>query len=125
MYHLVVRIDKSSPAADFVVSCRQVAPALIWYRHTKTGWTRYVIEKEFPRIEAGGAAFDIDHDGDLDIVFGDGASGDRLYWWENPYPRFDPGISWKRHTINNGGANQHHDQIFVRLKGTDTPQLAF
>ncbi|MCC6395150.1 MAG: VCBS repeat-containing protein [Bryobacterales bacterium] len=122
---LAVRIDKDSPATDFVVSCRQMAPALIWYRHTKTGWTRYVIEKEFLRIEAGGAAFDIDHDGDLDIVFGDDASGNRLYWWENPYPRFDPAVSWKRHTIKNGGANQHHDQIFARLKGTGAPQLAF
>ncbi|MCC6363506.1 MAG: VCBS repeat-containing protein [Bryobacterales bacterium] len=122
---LAVRIDKDSPATDFVVSCRQAAPALIWYRHIKAGWSRYVVEKEFLRIEAGGAAFDIDHDGDLDVVFGDDASGNRLYWWENPYPHFDPGISWKRHTIKSGGANQHHDQVFADLKGTGAPQLVF
>src|SRR3954471_16807461 len=33
--------------SDFIVSFRQTAPALVWYRRTDKGWDRYVLEKEF------------------------------------------------------------------------------
>ncbi len=122
---LIARLDRDSPNADFVLSFRVVAPAVVWYRRTPKGWDRYVIEKEFLPIEAGGAAYDIDGDGDLDIVFGNDYQGDKLWWWENPYPHFDPNVPWKRHLIKTGGAHQHHDQIFADLKGTGKPQLIF
>jgi hypothetical protein len=48
-----------------------------------------------------------------------------LWWWENPYPKFDPSVSWKRHTIKASGANQHHDQIFADLTGSGKPQLIY
>lgn len=40
----------------------------MWYRRSPRGWDRYVIEKEFLTLEAGGAAFDIDGDGDPEIT---------------------------------------------------------
>ncbi len=49
----------------------------------------------------------------------------RFWWWENPYPNFDPKVPWKRHTIKKGGATQHHDQVFGDFLGTGRPQLAF
>ena len=122
---LTGRFDKDSPATDFVMSFRVMGPALVWFRRTPTGWDRYVIEKEFLPIEAGGASYDIDGDGDNDIVFGNDWQGNKLWWWENPYPNFDPAVPWKRHLIKDGGANQHHDQIFADFKGTGKPQLAF
>jgi VCBS repeat protein len=122
---LVAHLDPKSPAMDFVISCRVVGPALVWYRRVSNRWERYVIEKEFLPIEAGGAAYDIDGDGDLDIVFGNDYQGNHLWWWENPSPNFDPNVPWKRHVIKNGGENQHHDQIFADLKGEGRAQLIF
>jgi hypothetical protein len=121
---LAVKVDPAG-STDFVLAFRRVAPALVWYRRTGGGWSRYVIEKEFLSVEAGGAAYDIDGDGDLDIVFGGDAQSDQLWWWENPNPRFDPEVSWTRRTIKSGGARQYHDQIFADVKGTGKAQLVF
>ena len=122
---LAAHFDPDSPATDFVMSFRVTGPALVWYRRIPTGWLRYPIEPEFLPIEAGGAAYDIDGDGDLDIVFGNDWQGNKLWWWENPYPNFDPDVPWKRHIIKNNGATQHHDQVFADIKGTGKPQLVF
>src|SRR4051812_49924297 len=66
---VVADLDKDG-VNDFVLSFRQKAPALVWYRRTKTGWDRYVIETEYLTVEAGGAVYDIDGDGWPDLVFG-------------------------------------------------------
>src|SRR4051794_29949297 len=122
---LVAQLDPDSPAKDIVLSFRVTAPALVWMRKTPSGWDRYVIEKQFLTIEAGGAAYDIDGDGDNDIVFGNDWQGNKLWWWENPYPNFDPNVSWTRHLIKDTGAKQHHDQIFADFEGLGRPQLVF
>lgn len=119
------KFDRDSPATDFVLSFRVTGPALVWYRRTPTGWDRYVVEKEFLPLEAGGTAFDVDGDGHTDIIFGNDYQGGNLWWWENPYPNFDPDVPWKRHLIKDGGAHQHHDMIFADVEGTGKPQLFF
>jgi len=121
---LAAKLDKRR-AAGFIISYRVHAPALVWMRKTPAGWDRYVIENEFIRLEAGGAAQDIDGDGDLDIVFGEDSSGNRLFWWENPYPKYDPNVPWTRRLIKSGGANQHHDQVFADFQGTGKAQLVY
>ena len=121
---LVSDLDKDG-IADFVISYRVAAPALVWFRRNDTGWDRYVLDSEFLTVEAGGAAYDIDGDGDLDIVFGADSQNNKLWWWENPYPHYDPTVSWKRRLIKDGGENQHHDQVFGDFKGTGRAQLAF
>jgi sugar phosphate isomerase/epimerase len=121
---LVADFDKDG-VTGFVLAYRQKPPALVWYRFNGKSWDRHVIEKDFLTIEAGGAAFDIDRDGDLDIVFGGDAQTNEVWWWENPYPRFDSDVPWKRRLIKNSGANQHHDQVFGDFKGTGNSQLIF
>jgi hypothetical protein len=110
---------------EFVIGCRGQAPALVWYRPEGDGWKVYPIETAAVRIEAGGAVCDIDGDGDLDLVAGEDWQGNKVYWWENPAPHFDPDTPWKRHIIKDSGANQHHDQIFGDFDGDGKPELVF
>lgn len=121
---IVGDLDKNG-VADFVITTRKVAPAVIWYRRTTSGWARHVIEAEMLRVEAGGAIFDIDGDGDPDVLFGGDSQSDEVWWWENPYPNYDAGVGWKRHLVKQGGAKQHHDQAFADFLGNGKTQLAF
>jgi FG-GAP-like repeat len=121
---IVADLDKDG-LNDFVLSFRQKAPALLWYRRTKSSWDRYVIDNDFLTVEAGGAAFDIDGDGYPDLVFGADWQGGDVWWWKNPGPPYDADKPWKRYSIKKGGAHQHHDQIFGDFKGTGKPQLVY
>jgi len=121
---LIADLDRDG-TNDFVLSFRKVAPALVWYRRTVAGWDRYVLDPSFLTVEAGGAVYDIDGDGDPDIVFGGDWQSSEVWWWENPYPHFNPKVPWKRHMIKKGGATQHHDQVFGDFLGKGRPQLAF
>ena len=123
---VVGRFDKDSPATDFVLSYRVCGPALVWYRRMPSGrWDRYIVERDFVPLEAGGTAFDVDGDGNTDIIFGEDWQGNKVYWWENPYPNFDPDVPWKRHILKDGGATQHHDMIVADIEGSGKPQLYF
>ncbi len=121
---LVAQLSRQR-ASDFVISYRVKGPALVWFRRDGAAWKRSVIEPEFLTVEAGGAAFDMDNDGDLDVVFGADSQGSQLWWWENPFPHFRDGVPWKRRLIKDGGARQHHDRIFADIEGTGRPQLIF
>jgi len=121
---LVLDVDKDG-RNDFVIAERTKAPSLVWFRRGATGWTKYVMDDTPLHIEAGGAALDVDRDGDLDVVMGGDSSSSEVWWWENPYPHFDPRVPWRRHVIKSGGATQHHDQIVGDFDGNGEQELAF
>ena len=107
---LVFDIDKDG-IDDIVVGDRQgEAPFVVWYKYNGSNWTKYAIENSDVNPEAGGCYWDIDNDGDLDLVFGQDYSGNQIWWWENPYP--DYSNAWTRRNIKDGGSKAHHHQIF-------------
>ena len=120
----VFDVDKDG-VNDFFITERTAAPSIVWYRHTTSGWQRYVVDDTLQRIEAGSAHTDIDGDGDEDVVFGGEGRSNMVWWWENPYPVYDPDTPWKRHTIKNSGANKHHDQMFGDFDGDGREELVF
>ena len=85
---------------DFILAFSDAAPSLVLYRGA-TNWSTITIEHEQLPIARGGAALDIDRDGDQDIVFGSD-TGPEIWWWENPNPNFNPSKSWTREELYEG-----------------------
>lgn len=121
---VVADLDKNG-LNDFVLSFREKAPALVWYRRTKAGWDRVVIDNNYLTVEAGGAVCDVDGDGWPDLIFGGDYRSNEIWWWRNPGPPWNPSLPWKRYTIKKTGATQQHDQIVGDFKGTGRPQLVY
>ncbi len=119
---LILDIDKDG-VNDFVVLSYE---KMAWFRRTKTGWERYIVEPGDPkvRMEAGGDFHDIDGDGDLDILQAAQSNRGEIWWWENPYPNFSPDTPWKRYEVIAVGGT-HHDQIFGDFDGDGKTELAF
>ncbi len=121
---LVLDLDKDG-LADLVIGCRKAPPSMVWYKRAAVGWRRLPIDTTTLAIEAGGAYFDIDSDGDLDLVMGGDASSSKVWWWENPYPDYSETRPWNRREIKSGGDTKHHDQIFGDFDGDGEVELVF
>jgi len=121
---LILDIDKDG-VNDFVIAGWSDETSMVWFRRTAAGWDRYLLDNRKSHIEAGGTYWDIDDDGDLDILQGGSWATNEVWWWENPYPDFDPQTPWNRHTIKDSGQKQHHDQIFGDFDGDGKAELVF
>ncbi|MHC4169372.1 MAG: family 16 glycoside hydrolase [Planctomycetota bacterium] len=114
---IVLDIDKDG-VEDFVVGERTQTPSVVWYKYNDNtkSWDRFVIDNTKKRPEAGGDSCDIDReDGDLDIILGQDASGNNMWWWENPYPDFSK--PWTCRNIKKSGSSKHHDQTVGDFDG--------
>ncbi|MEZ4675579.1 MAG: VCBS repeat-containing protein [Caldilineaceae bacterium] len=122
---LVLDIDGDGWQDFAIASRRPPGPALVWYQRRSDGWEKYLIDQGPLSIEAGGAYFDIDGDGDLDIVMGGDGRARQVWWWENPAPNFAPDQGWQRRIIKDSGPGKHHDQIFGDFTGDGRIDLVF
>jgi hypothetical protein len=111
---MILDIDKDG-IDDFVVGERTQTPSVVWYKYNGKGWDKFVIDDTRKNPEAGGDCCDIDRDGDLDIILGQDASGNAIWWWENPYPDFSK--PWTCRHIKNSGDRKHHDQTVGDFDG--------
>jgi len=117
---LVLDIDKDG-VEDFVVGERTRTPSVVWYKYNGRAWDRFVIDNTRKNPEAGGDFCDVDRDGDPDIILGQDASGNAIWWWENPYPNFSK--PWPCRYIKNSGASKHHDQTVGDFDGDGQVEL--
>lgn len=122
---LAVDIDNDG-IDEFVMCGRGQSPAIIYFKFDRAiGWREFSVEKELLSIEAGGTFYDIDNDGDKDLVFGGDYQSNKIWWWENPSPYYNPNVPWHRYEIKNEGETQHHDMVFGDFKQNGKVQLAF
>ena len=88
--------------------------AIQWYQ--APDWTVHPVEKNSSAGGNGGLVFDVDRDGDLDIVAALYLA--ELVWWENPGSGSAVTLPWNRHNIdatNPQGFN--HDLDFGDIDG--------
>ncbi len=109
---------------DFIIGARGGGNSVVGYLGAGASWSLITIEAGFLAPEAGGALFDIDSDGDLDVVFGQDFSGPNVWWWENPFPNIDPSVPWVRRLIKDSGGRMHHDQGFGDFDGDGAAEFA-
>ncbi len=121
---LVLDVDNDGVQEIFITE-RTQSPSIIMYKLNRKHWESYIICQEKLRLEAGGDSWDIDSDGDKDIVFGGGGSSNQIWWWENPGGNYQRNTPWGMHTIKNDGGKKHHDLMFGDFTGDGIIELVF
>lgn len=86
--------------------------SLQWYE--APGWGRHSIESNSNVGGNGGLVFDVDRDGDLDIVAADFNS--QLAWWDNPGTASVTG-TWAQRTIDASISAFNHDLAYGDIDG--------
>jgi hypothetical protein len=74
---------------------------LFWYENP--GWKRHKMAVA-PHLDVGAALGDIDGDGRVDVVAGQGINHTNVYWFEQPS---NPRETWTRHTITDEYEKYH------------------
>ena len=91
-------------------------PTLFWYENP--GWKRHVIGN-VPHLGVGCALGDIDGDGRVDVLAGQGIHYSGVYWFEQPA---DPRGTWTSHLITDG-FEKYHDLAVGDVDDDGDPEV--
>ena len=84
-------------------------------------WRKHIVDHRVSNMECGGLCYPVrGKPGFEDIVNGNEAGGDSIFWWENP----GTDSLWKKHLIAKTGFKQIHDTAIGTI-GDDQPRLFF
>jgi hypothetical protein len=91
-------------------------PTLFWYENP--GWERHAIA-DVPHLDVGGALGDIDGDGRVDVLAGQGIHYSDVYWFEQPA---DPRDDWTPHLITSD-FEKYHDLAVADVDDDGEPEV--
>lgn len=91
---------------------------IFWYENP--GWERHELSQESGmHLAVGSALHDVDGDGRVDLLVGQGYGHSDLYWYRQPR---DPREPWTRHFISNG-FQKYHDLTVADVDSDGDPEL--
>ncbi|MDD5688433.1 MAG: chitobiase/beta-hexosaminidase C-terminal domain-containing protein [Elusimicrobia bacterium] len=121
---VVLDVDNDG-LSDFVIMKRGEAPALVWYKKNGNNWDQKSIDPDVLKLGCFSQPYDIDNDGDLDIVNMGDWNEVQGFWWENPGPQaVGTATRWTKHLIKNTGTVTWHDACFGDFDNDGVAELA-
>lgn len=108
---------------EVVIATRNPQQQLHWFGRTPTGtWARHLIDDTVDSLGVGGVLVDLTGNGRLDLIAGDDARSNGVYWWECPE---DPTQRWRRRELCRMPANRTHDLLVADIDGDGRSELYF
>ncbi|WP_123621879.1 VCBS repeat-containing protein [Halorubrum sp. CSM-61] len=105
---------------------RRLENDLFWYQNPGRGnhdgdaaWTRHTISSESDLHALGATLGDVNGNGRLDLLVGQGFGGSDVYWFEQPV---DPREEWTKHLIADD-FSKYHDLAFGDVDNDGEPEV--